>query len=546
MPRSPRRSARSRASKPAPTTAPTSSKPHPATPLREALLYARVSSKDQEREGFSIPAQQALLRAYATDKGLNVLQEFVDVETAKRAGRTSFTEMVTFLRAHKTCRVLLVEKTDRLYRNLKDWVTLDEMEGLEIHLVKEGTILSDDSRSSEKFIHGIKVLMAKNYIDNLSEETRKGMIEKARQGMWPSKAPLGYRNVQRDDGKRIIEPDPVVAPLVTRLFELYGEGDISLKDLTKRAREDGLTFRRSKQPLPRTTLHMMLQNPLFIGDFEWDGVYYKGIHTPLVSRELFDRVQGVLTGRVSRGRRSQRHAFAFSGMVQCGSCRAEGHSRMLIGSLVKKQYVYYHCDRCKLLGRGKHHREAAIDTAYVGALRGLRLDDVAHQWVTTALRHSMVVQKADHSAAVARLQAEYDKLQRRIDAAYEDRLDGRIDAEFFDRKARGWREEQATVRRRLAAHEHADQGYMEAGIGLLELARRAVSLYERQDDAQKRRLLGVLHSNSYWDGDALTVDWRQPFDVLASSIDEIQNEQAPGGHSEGSLERWRGQRDSNP
>jgi hypothetical protein len=80
--------------------------------------------------------------------------------------------------AVRKCRCGTSEKTDRLYRNLKDWVTLDELDQ-EIHFVKENVVISRDSRSSEKFMHGIKVLMAKNYIDNLSEETRKGMLEKA-------------------------------------------------------------------------------------------------------------------------------------------------------------------------------------------------------------------------------------------------------------------------------------------------------------------------------------------------------------------------------
>ena len=104
------------------------------------------------------------------------------MEPAKQAGRSSFGEMVDYLRQHPEARIILVEKTDRLYRNLKDWVTLDELD-LEIHFAKENVVLSADSRSSEKFMHGIKVLMAKNYIDNLSEETRKGMTEKAEQGM---------------------------------------------------------------------------------------------------------------------------------------------------------------------------------------------------------------------------------------------------------------------------------------------------------------------------------------------------------------------------
>jgi site-specific DNA recombinase len=57
-------------------------------------------------------------------------------------------------------------------------------------------------------MHGIKVLMAKNYIDNLSEETKKGMLEKAEQGIYPSYAPLGYVNVDKPNAKKVIEPDP--------------------------------------------------------------------------------------------------------------------------------------------------------------------------------------------------------------------------------------------------------------------------------------------------------------------------------------------------
>jgi DNA invertase Pin-like site-specific DNA recombinase len=129
-----------------------------------------VSSKEQEKEGYSIPAQQKLLQSYAAMNDLHIAKEFVDVETAKQSGRTSFEAMIAYLRKHPEVQVLLVEKTDRLYRNFKDWVTIDELD-IELHLVKEGDVLSRESRSAQKFVHGIKVLMAKNYIDNLSEET---------------------------------------------------------------------------------------------------------------------------------------------------------------------------------------------------------------------------------------------------------------------------------------------------------------------------------------------------------------------------------------
>src|SRR6266516_3401681 len=97
-------------------------------PVRKAVVYARVSSKEQEKEGFSIPAQLKLLKEYAATNGFSVAQEYVDVETAKQTGRAAFGEMVTYLKAHPAVRVMLVEKTDRLYRNLKDWVTVDELD----------------------------------------------------------------------------------------------------------------------------------------------------------------------------------------------------------------------------------------------------------------------------------------------------------------------------------------------------------------------------------------------------------------------------------
>jgi len=160
----------------------------------KVVIYARVSSKEQEREGFSIPAQLKLLREYAERKGLSVLHEFTDVETAKKSGRTQFSEMVKFFKAEARkkkdpgCRTLLVEKTDRLYRNFKDYVTLDELE-LAIHLVKENDILSPDSRSHQKLLHGIKVVMAKNYIDNLSEKSKRACRRKPNKVSIPPSPP---------------------------------------------------------------------------------------------------------------------------------------------------------------------------------------------------------------------------------------------------------------------------------------------------------------------------------------------------------------------
>jgi DNA invertase Pin-like site-specific DNA recombinase len=166
---------------------------------REAVLYARVSSKEQE-QGYSIPAQLELLRSYAAQAEIRIVQEFVEADTAKTTGRPEFAAMVSYFNHHPTCRILLVEKTDRLYRNFKDYITIDELD-VDVRLVKENSRIGRDSRSSEKLMHGIKLLMAKNYIDNLREEVAKGLHTKAAQGLYPSFAALGYLNVRESRRK---------------------------------------------------------------------------------------------------------------------------------------------------------------------------------------------------------------------------------------------------------------------------------------------------------------------------------------------------------
>ena len=98
--------------------------------MKKVVIYARVSSKKQEEEGYSIPAQLKFLNEYAAKNEFTVVKEFVDSETAKKAGRTHFGEMITFLKKNKTVNTILVEKTDRLYRNFKDYVYYSDRHGV--------------------------------------------------------------------------------------------------------------------------------------------------------------------------------------------------------------------------------------------------------------------------------------------------------------------------------------------------------------------------------------------------------------------------------
>jgi site-specific DNA recombinase len=513
---------------------------------RHAVIYARVSSKEQEKEGFSIPAQLKLLKEYAAANGFTVAQEYVDVETAKQTGRAAFGEMVAYLKAQPSIRVMLVEKTDRLYRNLKDWVTVDEL-GVEMHFPKEGVVLSRESRSSEKFMHGIKVLMAKNYIDNLSEEARKGMQEKAEQGIWPTKTPLGYRNIIGPDGKKIIAVDKAVAPIVVKLFEWYASGGISLKEVAKKAQAAGLVYAKSGAKVPLSTVHTILRNRLYTGQFEWNGKLIQGKHEPLVPIELWERVQGVLDGRFAKKAKRGRHDFAFSGLIACRACGCA-----VVGEIKKERYVYYHCtgyaDKCQgnpASCRRHYMREEALEAQFTELLGRLKFDDEVLEWVRDALHASHADERREHGDAIKRHQAEYKRLQDRINAMYVDKLDGLIDTAFFEKMSNQWREEQNRCLREIERHQSADKSYMDEGVQLLELARNAQRLFAKQEPREKRRLLNFVLSNCTWEDGEVVATFRQPFDMLAETTATAARLKADETAKSAKSEIWLGDLDSN-
>jgi site-specific DNA recombinase len=293
---------------------------------RTAVLYARVSSREQREEGYSIEAQIRLLRTFAKKNGFEIAEEFVDIESAKSTGRKQFGNMVAFLRRSKTCRTILVEKTDRLSRNFEDEVLLDSL-NLEIHFVKTGTVLSKDARAQTKFMHSIELVSSKFYSDNLSEEVIKGMREKAENGWYPGRAPFGYLN---NRATRTLDKHPEKSALVVRVFEMYATGRYSLFSLSKELRHVTGTY------ISKANIHQMLNNPIYVGRFLWRGEMFEGKHETFISPELYVRAQAVLTGhnRPKYGK----HELAFRGMLTCA------HDDCAVTAELKKgKYVYYHC-----------------------------------------------------------------------------------------------------------------------------------------------------------------------------------------------------------
>ena len=472
----------------------------------KCVIYARVSSKEQEKEGFSIPAQLKLLREYATSNEIEITEEFVDVETAKRAGRTSFGQMLAFLESNTDCRAILVEKTDRLYRNFRDYVELEDLD-LEIHLVKENEIISKDSRSHAKFIHGIKVLLAKNYIDNLSEEVKKGMLEKAEQGEFPGKAPFGYKN---DRVQKILVPDENYAPLVRQMYETYARGGISLSGLRDMIYQEGWRTRTGKK-MPLSLVERILKNPIYFGEFTWRKTQFKGNHAPLVSKELFDAVQIAL--RKGGGQRQGRREFLFRGLLKCEHCGCA-----LVGEIKKGKYVYYHCTQARGKCKQPWVREETIDSLFGEVFRAIRVDDTTIREVVRALTDSHSKEREFREREVARLERKSSDLQSKLDRAYEDRLEGTIDESFWRDINAKWRLQQDQVAAQLVRFRGAHRNYIDEAAKILELSKMAYSKYLRGEDSSRRKLLRTILSNCTFDGVTLYPTYKTPFDMIAEGV----------------------------
>ena len=469
---------------------------------RNAVLYTRVSSREQEQEGFSLDAQAKLLHEYAERSGFEIVRAFEDVETAKVTGRKQFGEMVSFLKRNRSCRTLIVEKTDRLYRNFRDAVTLEDLD-IEIHFVKEAQVLSKDAKSQTKFMHDIRLAVARNYSENLREEVNKGMYEKASQGTYPARAPFGYIN---NKGARTIEIHPQKAAIAQHMFEMYASGRYSLKSLAKAIRQETGTY------ICKANVHQILTNPFYIGQFVWRGRTYQGTHTPLITPELFAQVQAVMHG-LNNPKYSKRNV-AFRGLLKCA------HDNCVVTAEVKKEkYVYYRCSG----GRGPcdlpRFREQEIAERLGHVLEDVAIPPEIAKQIEETLKGDRVHAHAHIASERARLTRARDDVRRRMDAAYTDKLDGKIPEEFWERKQTEWQAEETRISMQITALKEPDFGERMIDVHeILELAQTAHSLYVTRKPAEQAEMLRSVLLNSSIDAVSLYPTYRSPFDLIAKRV----------------------------
>lgn len=479
----------------------------------KAVIYARVSSKEQEDTGYSLDAQEKLLKEYAVKKSFVVQKVFRVSESASgKQIRQTFNEMLEFV-SKKDIPIVLCEKIDRLTRNLKDAASVNdwiqENQKREVHFVKESFIVNKNTRAHENLVWDMKVAIARFYTNNLSEEVKKGLAEKLRQGWLPTKPPLGYKTIG-EKGHKIHVVNEDVAPLIRKMFELYATSIYSLKKLTQIMAESGLRSTLGRN-VPKSRIATLLGDPFYIGKIKYYGAVHQGKHEPIISEELYDRVQQVLRGKTTP--HYQKHFPTFRGMIHCANCAG------LVTWETQKKHWYGHCNYYRECPRRGYVRQEELEQQLIPYFDQITIkSERLVEWIKKALRESHQGEVSYRSSAREELNKRYEIVQKRLEMIYEDKLDGKIEEDFYKRKFDEYTKEKDSILALLKRHDNASTKYYELASGILDVAHRAREIYLNPQRTQedKRLLMGLIFSNLQLDDRQIKPSFTKAFQVLSN------------------------------
>lgn len=482
----------------------------------KTIIYCRVSTKEQDESGYSLPAQQKILTEYSDKRGLEVAKLFSVSESASgKALRDHFRDMLEFASKNQV-KILVFEKVDRITRNLKEAVLINEwLEGdpeRQIHSVKDGLILHSNSRSQEKFNWNIRIVMAQNYIDNLSEEVKKGQKEKIAQGEYPSQPPLGYRS-EGTKGRRVHVIDEKTAPYIKKMFELYANGLSSVEKVARVMEKEGLRSKRGGLIRKRMT-YEILQNLYYTGKFKWNGVIYQGKHEPIISEELYNIVQDKLHGK--KAPLIAKRNFLFKGIIQCAHCGTT------IGWEEHKGTIYGHCNyrhsKCEE-GKSKWVKESEIYLDIAEAFSSLAVKNPRiAQWVKESLEESHYDEVEYRETKIKELTAIHDKLSKRLDRLYEDRLDELIPDAVYREKFAKFTEEKTQTLSEIKKLSQNSDSHKELGLKVFEVAQEARDRFLAKAPEEKRKLVNGLCDKLQLEKGKVKITYNLAYDILSRAV----------------------------
>ncbi len=321
----------------------------PQSVTHKYALYARKSSEAEEKQALSIDSQIKEMLELGQRNGLEVGQIYRESHSAKDCGqRPVYNQLLGDIRTGKF-NAILVWHPDRLARNAGDLGALvdllDQKKLIEIRTYSQRFT----NNPNEKFLLMILGSQAKLENDNKSINVKRGLRTRIEMGLWPSVAPTGYLNHPDRTKKCHVIQDPQRAHVIKIMFEKVAYEKWSGRDLFKWLKDDLKFKTRGDKPFTLGNIFMVLRNPFYCGLIEYpkkSGKWFAGQHEPILSQELFKKVQEKLDSHKPHGPSVKE--FAFTRLMKCGLCNsgvtAQEKFKNLIDGTVRK-HTYYSCTR---------------------------------------------------------------------------------------------------------------------------------------------------------------------------------------------------------
>ncbi len=498
--------------------------------MTKYFLYARKSTDEPDRQILSIEAQITELRECAEREHLEIVREFVESQTAKEPGRPVFNQMLS-LAEKGVADGILAWHPDRLARNSVDG-------GRIIYLVDTGTLASlkfptfwFDPTPQGKFMLNIAFGQSKYYIDNLSENVKRGLRQKVRRGECPGAAPTGYLN---DKANHTMVRDPERFALVRSMFQLYATREYSLKDLRDKVAALGLVSRKGK-PLTISNIHRLLQNPFYYGGLRFKGELHQGAHEPAIAKKLFDTVQAVLAEKSRPKTRGEKH-YHFRGVLKCGECGCA------ITAETQKGHHYYRCTKKKGVCSQPYVREELLASQVSAILQKVSLPSDWADKMLAQLEQDETSTAQSDALFAQNLKDEVRACEEKLDVLLDAHLEKTITVEEYTAKKNKILARKIEVNQKLGDFERKGNRWLERTKALILSAHQAKKVAVGENLDEKHLFLKKVGSNPLLAGQSVAVSFRKEWKLLAEfGIGNSRPESEIRNHT-----GWLGRRDSNP
>ena len=478
--------------------------------MDKTVIYLRVSSKGQEENGYSLDAQEKLAREYAAKKGLEVVKIWKGAESAwGKIERTNFSEMLAFMKKHHEVRHIIFDVLDRMTRNDVDKLKIAQLVkqyDKVVHFSRDNKMYSRESSSDEEFMMDVQVAVAKKLSNDISRKTTMGMTEKAEQGIYPARAPIGYLNNHRTSK---IDIDPERAPFVQRLFEMAASGEYSLQMIENILYAEGLRERLHNGRVRKSTLYRVLHNPMYYGTFRWGKKLYPGIHEPLITKDLFERANKALS-LFERPRVTTRN-YPFANLLHCKDCGCS-----IVGDFAKKKYMYYRCSFSK--GQHPHEkyiREHQLDEAFAALIDAISLKPEVVAWLQKAIEIRLKHLEKAQNKATGGLKAELSKKQTELERLYDEGWEKGYPAEFIKRTEERLKTAIAELTQQIQTQTIQPDAVRQKSTDILKLVCNMGTIYRAAPLSEKKPLLRHIASDFVLDGHKIYPKYREPFNLFA-------------------------------